>query len=191
MTAAATRRAARPNGWYGMLILVATEASLFGTLMASYVYLRFQTRTWPPHGVPMPAVTAPVVLALVLVAASVPMAFAARAANRGDRRAALAGIACALVVQAVYLGLQIHLYADDLSRFRPSSDGYSSIYFTLLAVHHIHVAVGILLDLWLLARLSRRLTTYRRTAVSAIAFYWYFVGIVGLFVTATITSPRW
>jgi heme/copper-type cytochrome/quinol oxidase subunit 3 len=191
MTAAATRRTARPNGWYGMLILVATEASLFGTLMASYVYLRFQTKTWPPHGVPLPAVTAPVVLALVLVAASVPMAFAARSANRGDRRAALAGIACALVVQAVYLGFQIHLYTDDLSRFRPSSDGYSSIYFTLLAVHHIHVAVGILLDLWLLARLSRRLTTYRRTAVSAIAFYWYFVGIVGLFVTATITSPRW
>jgi heme/copper-type cytochrome/quinol oxidase subunit 3 len=191
MTAAATRRAARPNGWYGMLILVATEASLFGTLMASYVYLRFQTKTWPPHGVPMPAVTAPVVLALVLVAASLPMAFAARAANRGDRRAALAGVACALVVQAVYLGFQFHLYADDLDRFRPSADGYSSIYFTLLAVHHIHVAVGILLDLWLLARLSRRLTPYRRTAVSAIAFYWYFVGIVGLFVTATITSPRW
>jgi heme/copper-type cytochrome/quinol oxidase subunit 3 len=191
MTAAATRRAARPNGWFGMLILVATEASLFGTLMASYVYLRFQTRTWPPHGVPEPAVTAPVVLALVLVASSLPMAFAARAADRGARRAALAGIAIALVVQAVYLGLQFHLYADDLDRFRPSANAYSSIYFTLLAVHHIHVAVGVLLDLWLLARLSRRLTTYRRTAVSAVAFYWYFVAVVGLFVTATITSPRW
>ena len=191
MTATATRRAARPNGWYGMLILVATEASLFGTLMASYVYLRFQTRTWPPHGVPEPAVTAPVVLALVLVAASLPMAFAARAAGRGSRRAALAGIACGLVVQAVYLGFQLHLYADDLNRFRPSTDAYSSIYFTLLAVHHIHVAIGILLDVWLLMRLSGRLTTYRRTAVSAVALYWYFVGIVGLFVTATITSPRW
>jgi heme/copper-type cytochrome/quinol oxidase subunit 3 len=191
VTAAATRRAARPNGWYGMVILVATEASLFGTLMASYVYLRFQTKTWPPHGVPMPAVTAPVILALVLVASALPMAFAARAAGRGARRPALAGIVCALVVQAVYLGFQFHLYADDLSRFRPSRDGYSSIYFTLLAVHHIHVAVGILLDLWLLARLSRRLTTYRRTAVSAVAFYWYFVAVVGLFVTATITSPRW
>jgi heme/copper-type cytochrome/quinol oxidase subunit 3 len=191
MTAAASRRAARPSGWYGMLILVATEASLFGTLMASYVYLRFQTKTWPPRGVPMPAVTAPVVLALVLVASAVPMAFAARAAGRGARKAALVGIAVALVVQAVYLGFQFHLYADDLDRFRPSANGYASIYFTLLAIHHIHVAVGILLDLFLLARLSRRLTTYRRTAVSAIAFYWYFVAVVGLFVTATITSPRW
>jgi cytochrome c oxidase subunit III len=191
MTATATRRLARPNGWYGMLILVAAEASLFGTLMASYVYLRFQTPTWPPRGVPEPSVTAPVVLALVLVAASLPMAFAAPAAGRGDRRAALAGIACALVVQAIYLGFQLHLYADDLSRFRPSQNAYSSIYFTLLAVHHAHVGVGILLNLWLLAKLSRRLTPYRRTAVSAIAFYWYFVAVVGLFVTATITSPRW
>ena len=191
MTATATRRNARPNGWYGMVVLVATEASLFGTLMASYVYLRFQTAIWPPHGVAAPSVTAPTVLALVLVASAVPMAYAAHAADRGRRRAALAGIACALVIQAVYLGFQIHLYADDLSRLSPSRDAYASIYFTLLAVHHVHVEVGILLDLWLLARLSRRLTPYRRTAVSAVAFYWYFVAIVGLFVTATITSPTW
>jgi heme/copper-type cytochrome/quinol oxidase subunit 3 len=191
MTATATRRSARPNGWYGMLILVAAEASLFGTLMASDAYLRFQAATWPPRGVPEPSVTAPVVLAAVLVAACVPMAYAARAAGRGARLPALAGIACALVVQAVYLGFQIHLYADDLSRFRPATDAYSSIYFTLLAVHHAHVAVGILLELWLLARLSRRLTPYRRTAVLAVAFYSYFVAVAGLFVTATVISPRW
>ena len=191
MTATASRRAARPNGWYGMLILVATESALFGTLLATYVYLRFQTAVWPPHGVAGPSITAPVVLALVLVASTVPMAFAARAAGRGERRAALLGIACALAVQAVYFGFQIHLYADDLSRFSASRDAYSSIYFTMLAVHHAHVGVGIVGDLWLLARLSRRLTPYRRTAVSVLAFYWYFVSVVGLFVTAAVVSPSW
>lgn len=191
MTAAATRRVARPSGWYGMLILVAAESSLFGTLMATYIYLRFQTVRWPPPGVADPSVTAPTVLALVLLASSIPMSVAARAAGRGDRRLALAGIACALVIQAVYLGFQVHLYFDDVSRFSPRLDAYSSIYFTLLAVHHFHVGFGILLDVWLLARLSRRLTSYRRTAVSAIALYWYFVGIVGLFVTATVLYPSW
>jgi len=191
MTATASRRAARPNGWYGMLILIATESALFGTLLATYVYLRFQTAIWPPHGVAAPSVTAPVVLSLVLVASVVPLAYATRAADRGERRAALAAIFCALVVQAVYLGFQIHLYTDDLARFSPSRDAYSSIYFTVLAVHHAHVGFGILLDLWLLARLSRRLTPYRRTAVSVVAFYWYFVSIVGLFVTAAVVSPSW
>ncbi len=102
MTTAA-RPAARPNGWYGMLILVATESALFGTLLASYVYLRFQARTWPPHGIAAPSVTAPLVLALVLVAALVPIAFAARAAGRGEQGAAMAAIAFAFAVQAVYL----------------------------------------------------------------------------------------
>ncbi len=45
--------------------------------------------------------------------------------------------------------------------------------------------------LWLLARLSRGLTPYRRTALSAVALYWYFVSIAGLFVTATILSSSW
>ena len=191
MSAAATHRAARPNGWYGTLILVATESALFGTLLASYVYLRFQTATWPPLGVAAPSVAAPVALSLVLVVACLPMAFAARAAGGGRRRAAVAGTACALVIQAVYLGFQVHLYADDLARLSPSRDAYSSIYFTLLAVHHAHVGVGILLDLWLLVRLSPGLTPYRRTAVSVVAFYWYFVSVAGLIVTATLVSPSW
>src|SRR4029078_5310373 len=109
--------------------------------MASYVYLRFQTAVWPPHGVAAPSATAPTVLALVLVASALPMAYAAHAADRGRRRAALAGIACALVIQAVYLGFQIHLYADDLSRLSPSRDAHASLYHTLPGEHHIRAAL--------------------------------------------------
>jgi cytochrome c oxidase subunit I+III len=119
------------------------------------------------------------------------MGYASRAAAHGQRDTALAALGSAFVLQAVYLGFQIHLYAADLSRFSPRLDAYASIYFTLLAVHHIHVGVGLVLDGWLLARLSRGLTPYRRTAVSAVALYWYFVSIAGLFVTATILSPSW
>ena len=191
MTTATARRGARPNGWYGMVILVATESAIFGTLVATYVYLRFQAPAWPPAGVHPPSVTAPLVLALVLVAAAGVVGYASRAAAHGQRGAALAALGTAFVVQAVYLGFQIHLYAADLTRFSPRLDAYASIYFTLLAVHHIHVGVGLVLDGWLLARLSRGLTPYRRTALSAVALYWYFVSIAGLFVTATILSPSW
>jgi heme/copper-type cytochrome/quinol oxidase subunit 3 len=191
MTAATVRRAARPNGWYGMLILVATESALFGTLVATYVYLRFQSAAWPPAGVHRPSVTAPLVLAVVLIGAAGVMWFAARAAARGDRRAALLALAGAFAVQLVYLGFQVPLYAADLDRFSPRLDAYASIYFTLLAVHHVHVGVGLVLDAWLFARISRRLTPYRRRALAAIAFYWYFVSVAGLIVTATIVSPSW
>jgi heme/copper-type cytochrome/quinol oxidase subunit 3 len=132
------------------------------------------------------------VLALVLVATSVPMAVASRAAHRGGAGRFVSGpIALALVVQVAYLAFQVHLFTDDLNRFSPSDSAYGSIYFTLLAVHHTHVGVGILLDCWLLARLRGGLTGYRRTAVMAIALYWYFVSLAGLAVTATILSPAW
>ena len=191
MTTEAVRRSARPNGWYGMLILVATESALFGTLVATYVYLRFEAPAWPPDGVHPPSVTAPLVLALVLVGAAGIVGYAAHAAAGGRRGAALAALAAAFAVQAVYLGFQIHLYAADLDRFSPRLDAYASIYFTLLAVHHAHVGVGLVLDLWLVARIARGLTPYRCTALSAVALYWYFVSIAGLIVTATILSPSW
>jgi heme/copper-type cytochrome/quinol oxidase subunit 3 len=191
MTTAPVTRA-RPNGWYGMLLLVATESALFGTLLATYAYLRFYDVRWPPPGIAPPSVTAPLVLALVLAATIVPMALASRTARRGGSvRLMVAAIALALVVQVAYLAFQIHLFADDLDRFSPRETAYGSVYFTLLGIHHAHVGVGVLLDCWLLGRLRGGLTRYRRTAVSAVALYWYFVGLVGLAVTATILSPAW
>jgi heme/copper-type cytochrome/quinol oxidase subunit 3 len=181
----------RPNGWYGMLVLVATESALFGTLLATYAYLRFHDPVWPPPGIASPSATAPLVLAVVLLATSLPLAVAARAARRGRARLVIWPIALAVVVQVAYLAFQVHLFADDLGRFSPKDSAYGSIYFTMLAIHHAHVGVGILLELWLLARLPGGLTEYRRTAVTAVALYWYFVGLVGLAVTATILSPAW
>jgi heme/copper-type cytochrome/quinol oxidase subunit 3 len=181
----------RPNGWYGMVVLVATEAALFGTLLATYAYLRFYDPRWPPPGIAPPSITAPLVLSLVLVATAAPLALASRTARRRNSGPLMLPIALALVVQVAYLAFQAHLFADDLGRFSASGTAYGSIYFTLLAVHHAHVGVGVLLDCWLLERLRGGLTAYRRTAVMAIALYWYFVGIVGLAVTATILVPSW
>jgi heme/copper-type cytochrome/quinol oxidase subunit 3 len=182
---------ARPNGWYGMVVLIAAEGALFGTFIGTYVYLSFHAPAWPPDGIAAPSATAPLVLSLVLVASTVPMALAVRAGRRDGVAAAIGWVALAFVVQAVYLGFQIHLYVDDLARFKPQTDAYGSIYFALLGLHHVHVAAGLLLDLWLFLRLPRGFTPYRRTALSAIALYWYFVAVAGLAVTATILSATW
>ena len=125
------------------------------------------------------------------MATSAPLALAARTARRRGAGPLMAPIALALVVQVAYLAFQAHLYADDLDRFSASGSAYGSIYFTLLAIHHAHVGVGVLLDCWLIARLRGGLTEYRRGAVLAVALYWYFVGLVGLAVTATILIPSW
>jgi heme/copper-type cytochrome/quinol oxidase subunit 3 len=188
--AAPRARVARPNGWWGMLLFVATEATLFGTIFGTDYYLRFKSPHWPPHGVPVPSVTVPLVLAFVLAATSAPMAVASRAARAGALDLARKALVLALVVQAGFFAMQVSLISDDLDRFKPQGSSYGSIYFTMLGAHEFHVALGLLLDLWLLGKLARGLTNYRIVATQSIAFYWHFVNLLALLVVGAQLSAR-
>jgi len=181
-------RSAAPSGWWGMAAFVATEATLFGVLFGSYAYLRFETVHWPPDGIAAPKVVLPLVLAGLLAATSVPMALASSAARAGLARRASTLILVALAVQSVYFGIQIHQMSSDLTHFTPQRDAYASIYYTLLGADHAHVAVGLLLNIWLLLRLAGGVTRYRIVAVRAITFYWHAVNVLTVLVTACLLS---
>lgn len=192
-TAAAARVARQrrtfASGWWGMALLIATEFTLFASLIASYFYLRFQNAQWPPVGIEDPSVTLPLVLTGVLVLTTAPIFGAVAAARAGLRWRAWALVALALLIQGGYLGLQIWLFASDMNSFSPSATAYGSIYFTLLGVHHVHVAIGLALDVWLLGALAFGLTNYRFVALRVIALYWYFVAFVGVLVVLTQIYP--
>ena len=66
-----------------MVVFVATEATLFGTLIGSYFDLRFRTHPWPPAGVPDPKVALPLIVLGVLVATSIPVQLASVWARSG------------------------------------------------------------------------------------------------------------
>jgi heme/copper-type cytochrome/quinol oxidase subunit 3 len=186
----AATRVAKPNGWWGMAILVATEATLFGAIFGSYFYLRFQNPHWPPPGVPEPSVTVPLLLAFVLATTSIPMAIASRAARAGELYAARFAVTIALAVQAGFFAMQMQLFQDDLAKFSPTATSYGSIYFTMLGAHQAHVAAGLLLDVWLLGKLARGLTRYRVVATQSIALYWHFVNVLALLVVGAQLSAH-
>ena len=182
-------RASSPSGWWGMVAFVATEATLFGVLLGTYVYLRLHAVRWPPPGVPEPKVLLPLVLAGILAATSIPIYLASQAASRGLARRAQAFILVALVVQAAYFGIQVHEMSSDLDKFTPQGSAYGSIYYTLLGASHTHVAVGLLLSAWLLLRLFGGVTRYRLVATRAIAFYWYAVSVITVVVAVSLVAP--
>jgi heme/copper-type cytochrome/quinol oxidase subunit 3 len=173
-----------------MALFVATEATLFGCLVGSYFYLRLRTSPWPPPGVPEPKLTLPLVLTGLLVSTSFLMQLAYSSARRARLGVTRVALLIALIVQAGYLAMQLHLFVHDVREFPPSQTSYSSIYFTMLGTHHAHVAVGVLLTLWFLVRLLRGLTNYRLTGLQATTFYWHFVNVAALVVVLTQLSPR-
>ena len=185
----AAERVARPNGWWGMVIFVATEATLFGTIFGTYYYLRFETPHWPPPGVPDPKVVVFFVLIGVLVATSVLMQLVLAAACRAEVSFVCFLLVAVLVVQSGYFTMQIHLFADDLQKFKPSESAYGSIYYTLVGAHHAHVLVGILLNAWLLLRILPGITNYRLVGLQTITFYWHFVNVLAVCVVLTQVSP--
>ena len=182
------RRGAWPNGFWGLLLLLGTEGALLMVLYATYFFLRTRAVEWPLGGIEPPDPVVPLILTATLVATSLPMALASGAARRGRARAAWIAIFVALFVQAGYFAFEMHSFTSDLDTFQPSYNAYASIYYTVLGADHVHVFVGMLLNVWLLARLLGGLTTYRAVGVRAVSWYWHFANLMTLFTIGTILS---
>jgi len=189
VSVAAVDTRSQPRAFWGIALLVASEATLLGCALGSYWYLRFKSVEWPPQGIPEPKVLWPVVLTAALVATSVPMQLAFRAGKARRARAALLALLVALAVQATYFGIQMHLFLSDLHDFAPQRHAYASIYYVLVGADDAHVAVGLLIDLFLVAKLVGGLTRYRVIGLQAAAFYWHFVNLFTILIVLTQISP--
>ena len=186
----ARRRRAQPNGIWGMALFLCAEVTLFGTLLATYFYLDFDARRWPPAGIKPPGTLWPSVATGWLVLATVPMWLASRTARAGNRTATIFSIALGLAMQAVYLAGQVLLFRHDLLQFKPNKTAYGSIYFTMLAAHHAHVVLGLALGLALIwFVLLRGLNNYWLVGVRALAIYWYVVAFLAVPVLLTQLTP--
>ena len=184
------RRLAWPNGLWGMALFLGAEVTIFGTLLSTYFYLEFEARRWPPPGIALPELTWPLVATGWLVASTGPMFLASRAARRRERGLTAWMIALALIMQCAYVAAQVLLFQHDLDQFSPQATAYGSIYFTILAVHHAHVVLGLLLDLGILWQVATRgLTDYWLVGVRCLALYWYVVAGLAVLVVLTQVSP--
>ena len=178
---------ALPNGWWGMAILMAGEVTLLTSMIGAYFYLRFTSPDWPQGSIEAPAVALPIAMAAVLVASTLPFAAAAARSSAGPTRRG-SDRAAVSPCRPATSPCRSSSYISDLHKFAPDTNAYGSIYFTLLGAHHAHVIAGILLDLWLLARLAGGLTHYRAVAVRAAAVYWYAMAGTGVLIVATQVS---
>jgi cytochrome c oxidase subunit III len=184
------RRPSLPAAWWGMAILIASEAMLFGCLIATYFYLRFKSVAWPPAGIAPPPLATTLILTACLAATSVPMHLASVAARTGGLARARLMLVAALIVQCGYVAYEVNDFHEQLAKIDISRDAYSSIYYTLLGADHGHVVLGVLFNVWLLGKLVRGLTRYRVHATQAITWYWHFVNVLTIVVVGVLLSAR-
>jgi heme/copper-type cytochrome/quinol oxidase subunit 3 len=173
------RAAGRTLGWWGVVMAIFTEGSLFGLLLFCYLYLWSHADHWPLGDTPPPGVLVPALRSVLLIGSSVPAQLGARALHRGRPAAATRWIAVTIVLAAVFLAGHVQETVADWSELKPSRDAYASLFTTITNLHALHLIIGVLM-LGQLARWTRqgRTDVKVQRAGEAIVLYWHFVDAV-------------
>jgi cytochrome c oxidase subunit III len=183
------RRSRLDNAGLAMLFLLAAETMFFAGLISAFFVLRLGAPVWPPPLQPRLPILVTGLNTLVLLASSVAMAGALRAARRADRKAVVERLAAAAGLGALFLAVQGYEWARLVHYgLTVTSGAYGATFYTLIGVHAAHV-VGALVWLAVTLASADRLLDGRLTRLRACATYWHFVVALWpiLYVTVYLT----
>ena len=171
------------SGWWGMVALIATEASLFSYLLFSVFYVSSQVGgAWPPGGPPKLDLAIPGTV--VLLAGSVTMWWGEKGIRAGKRGQLLVGLGTSIVLALVFVALEGLEWSH--KGFTPSSHAYGSLYFTVTGFHLTHVLVGVvMLAMLFIWTLLGYFGVRRHSTVAIAVMYWHFVSAVWIAVFLT------
>jgi cytochrome c oxidase subunit III len=179
----------RSYGWWGMVWLIATEATLFGMLIASWFYIRAQTSpNWPPDGIHPPELALPLLMTVILWSSSIPVHLAERGIRRGSQRALRIGLVAGFILGATFLAMQFGIeWPETLREFSPRTSAFGSMFFTITGFHAGHVVMGLLLNLWTQMRSWQgAFDEHRHVTVQNFTMYWHFVDAVWALVLVSL-----
>ncbi len=166
-------------------IFIVSEVFIFLGLFSSYWLVRLMHDTWPPAGTPHFDTTIPIIMTIILVSSSVTAHFAEEKLDHEDVGGMRTWLLLTIVLGAVFLGLTIteysHLIAEN---FVPSTNVYSTAFYSITGFHASHVLVGLCIFLAVLIPAFGGKTN--KTFLGCASVYWHFVDIVWFFVVSQI-----
>ena len=183
------------NAKLGIWLFLASEVMLFGGLFASYVFLRIGAESWPGmlagHEYNRAADVLNVPLAtlntLVLIASSVTIVMSWASLKLNDFKKYRFYMSLTLLAAFVFLIIKAFEYGDKFSHgYLPSSSTFLAIYFTMTGLHALHVTGGIILNSYLLGRLTFTLVII--AVVAALTYAIFGVTLTGLLVFPVVAA---
>lgn len=177
------------SGWWGMITVIGTEASLFAYLLFSYFYVGAQTvGPWPPGGAP--ALGLAIGGSVLLILGSVTMWWGEKGVRAGKNGQLLFGLGASILLAIGFVVLEGIEWSH--KSFSLMSNAYGSLYFTITGFHLLHVIVGaLMLTMLFVWTLLGYFGVRRHSTVSIAVLYWHFVTIVWVAVFLTFyIAPR-
>jgi cytochrome c oxidase subunit 3 len=160
-----------------LLLVLASETVLFGTLVMSYLFLRggASSMTYVRPGALDTGIAAANTLVLLVSAVAARSSLAA--IGRDDVRGMKRGLLLAFLLGLVFVAGQIFEFRHSGMSVRDFSFG--GVFFALISFHAAHVLAGMLLLGLNLARAQAGdFSARRHVAVTAGTIFWYYVAAV-------------
>lgn len=182
--------AEQSTGFWAMLLFIATEATLFASLIAAYFYIESGFRIWPPDGIAKPELTLSSINTGILILSSLPIWWADQSIREGNQRGLRIGLATTFVLGLIFLSIQGYEYT--VLPFSFSKNAYSSLFFTITGIHFLHVSIGLLMILYIQVRAwLGHFSVTRRLAVLNVEMYWHFVDVAWIVIyLSLIVQPH-
>lgn len=189
VTRPATRRS-YPTAWWGMAVLIMTEAMVFVVLLAAYFFLRAASHEWPLADIEPPPLELAFPFSFALWGSSIPIFWAEASIRNGKLRQFKIGVLISFLMGAAFLAYT--LYDFEELHFGWRDNAYGSIYYTIVGLHALHVFIG--LGMNVVVQLKAALGRYdrgRHASAEVFFLYWHFVDLVWLAVfPALFVSPH-
>ena len=171
------------NNKLGMWLFLGSECLLFGGLISTYMIYRGRVGEGPRPGnvfdIPFTSVSS-----FVLLMSSLTMVLAVAAAQKRDDRGTTLWLTVTGLLGATFVGGQVYeftaMYNEGLG-FTTSLFG--SAFYTLTGFHGVHVTVGIIMLLSLVAIIKRsKVPGDKAEVVELVGLYWHFVDVVWIII---------
>jgi cytochrome c oxidase subunit 3 len=170
-----------------MPIFIISEVFIFLSLFAGYWTMRLSAGAdWPPAGTPTNFnLVLPIIMTVILVASSLTYHVAEVKLEHNDKGGFKSWVLISIVLGLVFLGCTVYEYSHLLHmKFTPSTNAYSSAFYSITGFHASHVLVGMGIFITILLAAMRGLTNKYLTFCAGL--YWHFVDIVWFFVASQV-----
>jgi cytochrome c oxidase subunit III len=184
--------------WWGNLMLLFIETTMFALVVAGYFYVHQNIKPWPPPRIhlsqpllnPVPKLGIPMVNLILLLISLIPMIWADYAAWNYRQRAVTIALILSVLIGAGNIVLRF--YEFPALHFRWDENAYASFAWTILGMHLLHLMTGTLENSLMLSWLAvKGLDAKHARDIRVTGVYWYWiVGIWIVLYAIVYLSPR-
>jgi len=174
-------------GWWAMFITMIGDMAAFASIVFGYFYFWTIHEDFPPAGATGPGIAWPM-LALLLGLSAWGASLLARRFNERERGGAFHAAAGTSAVLAMTTVAAL-LLGPATTGMDPSSHVYPAVVWLLSAWTAVHVAVGVLMLLYCIARrFAGRMGPRHDIDIRNVVLYWHFVAVTLVVTIATIAG---